>query len=113
MSAAKKIDSSSFDYQSLELTNKTYELFAEKMYDIAGVDLPFSPKNHSLLRNRLIKILRRRDLESYEQYWDLVKNGSVEVISEFVSALTFDTLEVSITTPSRPFLTFIFSGSGT
>ncbi len=93
MSTAKKIENSTssqnaFDYQELELAPKTYELFAKKMYEIAGVDLPFSPKNHALLRNRLIRILRRRSLDSYEQYWDIVKNGSPEVISEFVSALT-------------------------
>lgn len=93
MSAAKKIDfsvanQSVFDYQELELSQKCYELFAEKMYDIAGVDLPSTPKNHALLRNRLIKILRRRGIASYEGYWELVKNGSQDVISEFVSALT-------------------------
>ncbi|MBS1969851.1 MAG: protein-glutamate O-methyltransferase CheR [Bdellovibrionales bacterium] len=93
MSAAKKIDPKAFtqgifDYQELELSNKCYEHFAQKMYDIAGVDLPFSPKNHALLRNRLIKILRRRGIASYEEYWDMVKDGSQEVISEFVSALT-------------------------
>jgi len=94
MSVAKKLDSKNFniqgvfDYQDLDLTTKCYELFAEKMYEIAGVDLPFSPKNHALLRNRLIKILRRRGLMTYEQYWDLVKDGGPDVISEFVSALT-------------------------
>lgn len=90
MSAAKKIDfnQSVFDYQELELSQKAFELFAGKMYDIAGVDLPNSPKNHALLRNRLIKILRKRGITSYEAYWDIVKDGSKEVISEFVSALT-------------------------
>ncbi|WP_413289866.1 CheR family methyltransferase [Bdellovibrio sp. HCB337] len=93
MSAAKKIDpkfnpQNIFEYQDMDLQQKTYELFAKKMYDIAGVDLPFSPKNHALLRNRLIKILRRRSLTSYEQYWDLVQTGTDEVMNEFVSALT-------------------------
>lgn len=93
MSAVKKLDKpfstqNMFEYQDLELSTKSYELFAQKMYDIAGVDLPFSPKNHALLRNRLIKILRRRGLSTYEQYWDILKNGSEDVNSEFVSALT-------------------------
>ncbi len=93
MSTARKLDKSIsthnvFEMQDLELSTKTYELFATKMYDIAGVDLPYSPKNHALLKNRLVKILRKRSLASYEQYWDLLKNGSTEVISEFVSALT-------------------------
>jgi chemotaxis protein methyltransferase CheR len=94
MTAAKKIDPRNLsiegimEYQDLELSNKTYERFATKMYELAGVDLPFSPKNHALLRNRLIKVLRRRGLASYEDYWEIVKNGGQEIISEFVSALT-------------------------
>lgn len=93
MTAAKKVDftlanSGVVDYQDLDLSTKSYENFAKKMYDIAGVDLPFSPKNHALLRNRLIKILRRRNITTYEAYWEIVKDGSAEVISEFVSALT-------------------------
>jgi chemotaxis protein methyltransferase CheR len=93
MSSAKKLDQSDIMqnvpvYQNAELSAKTFELFATKMYEIAGVDLPYSPKNHALLKNRLVKILRRRDLATYEKYWDLVKGGSAEVISEFISALT-------------------------
>lgn len=92
MSAAKKLENSfttpGFEYQDLELSTKTYELFASKMYEIAGVDLPYSAKNHALLRNRLIKVLRRHGLQSYEKYWDLLQQETKELISEFVSALT-------------------------
>jgi len=94
MSAAKKIESgrfiiqSAFDYQELELSTKAYELFARKMHELAGVDLPYSAKNHALLRNRLIKILRNHELTSYEEYWNLLKAGSNDVVSEFISALT-------------------------
>lgn len=94
MSAVKKLDhkvfntQSIFEYQDLELTQSTYEFFAKKMYDVAGVDLPFSPKNHALLRNRLIKILRRHNLVSYEQYWERLENDPANLMSEFISALT-------------------------
>lgn len=93
MSGAKKLDAelgtqNVFDYQDLDLSTKSYGLFASKMYELAGVDLPYSPKNQALLKNRLVKILRRRNLASYEEYWDILKNGSAEVISEFISALT-------------------------
>lgn len=92
MSAAKKLEKSfttpGFEYQDLELSTKTYELFASKMYEIAGVDLPYSAKNHALLRNRLIKVLRRHGLESYEDYWNLLQQETKELVSEFVSALT-------------------------
>lgn len=94
MSAVKKIESAvsstqnAFEYQELELSAKHYALFAKKMYDLAGVDLPYSPKNQALLKNRLIKILRRRQLQNYEEYWEILKAGGDEVLSEFVSALT-------------------------
>lgn len=93
MSAVKKLDAelgaqNVFDYQDLELSTKSYGLFASKMYELAGVDLPYSPKNQALLKNRLVKILRRRNLASYEEYWNVLKNGSAEVLSEFISALT-------------------------
>ncbi|RYZ77269.1 MAG: protein-glutamate O-methyltransferase CheR, partial [Proteobacteria bacterium] len=94
MSAAKKIESVNpvetalMEYQELELSTKSYELFAKKMYDLAGVDLPYSPKNHALLKNRLVKILRRHNLRNYEDYWAILKNANATQISEFVSALT-------------------------
>jgi len=93
MTAVKKLDKNLsvqtiFEYQDIELSRKTYELFAKKMYDLAGVDLPFSAKNHALLRNRLIKVLRRRGLGNYEEYWERLNDGNQEMISEFVSALT-------------------------
>ncbi|MGZ3745344.1 MAG: CheR family methyltransferase [Pseudobdellovibrionaceae bacterium] len=80
--------SADFDYNSIELSEKSFDLFANKMYEIAGVDLPYTPKNYALLRNRIIKILRRRNLATYEKYWNLIEEGSPEVIAEFISALT-------------------------
>lgn len=93
MSTAKKLGQSErapqdFEYRELELSTKNFERFATKMYEIAGVDLPYSPKNHALLSNRLIKVLRRRNLPTYEKYWQLIESNTPEVISEFVSALT-------------------------
>jgi chemotaxis protein methyltransferase CheR len=83
MSAAKNLE-----YQDIELSQATFEKFAAKMYELAGVDLPFSPKNHALLKNRLVKVLRRRNLATYEEYWNQLKSASEKDISEFVSALT-------------------------
>lgn len=83
MSAAKNLE-----LQEIELSKPMFEKFAAKMYELAGVDLPFSPKNHALLKNRLVKVLRRRGLDNYEEYWDQIKDASGKDISEFVSALT-------------------------
>jgi len=77
-----------FDFEEIELTQSMYEKFAKKMYDLAGVDLPYSPKNHALIRNRIIKVLRRHKFESYEQYWAYLQSPTPESTSEFISALT-------------------------
>ncbi|WP_413582705.1 CheR family methyltransferase [Bdellovibrio sp. HCB288] len=90
MSALKKVDPTSalYEFEDIQLTEKMFTKFAKHMYELAGVDLPFSPKNHALIRNRIVKLLRRHSLKSYEQYWDMVEHGNKEVTSEFISALT-------------------------
>lgn len=89
MSAVKKIDTNGlYDFEDIKLSDKIYQLLAEKMYELAGVDLPFSPKNHALIRNRIVKLLRRHKLSTYEQYWDMLQRGGPQVVNEFISALT-------------------------
>lgn len=90
MSIAKKIESFGAlnDFEQVVLTDKLFKKFAERMYSLAGVDLPFTPKNHALIRNRIIKVLRRHSLKSYEEYWDFLEKGGSDTIAEFISALT-------------------------
>lgn len=90
MTAVKKNDivGSLNDFEEIKLSDKMYTKFAEKMYSLAGVDLPFTPKNHALIRNRIVKLLRRHGLGTYEEYWSHLEKGGPETISEFVSALT-------------------------
>lgn len=90
MTAAKKMTTASliFDYEKVPLTDKMYLNFARRIYDLAGVDLPLSPKNQALVRNRIIKLLRKNQHKSFEAYWDYIQNGSEQVTSEFISALT-------------------------
>lgn len=90
MSTAKKTDFMSVlnDFEEIKLSDSLFAKFAERMYSLAGVDLPPTPKNHALIRNRIVKILRRHSLNSYEQYWTLLEKGGPEVTSEFISALT-------------------------
>ncbi|AHI07069.1 chemotaxis protein methyltransferase [Bdellovibrio bacteriovorus W] len=89
-SAAKKNDFSAilFDFDEIKLSDKIYSNFADLIYELAGIDLPPTPKNHALVRNRLVKMLRRYGLDSYEAYWDLLRARDKEVISEYISALT-------------------------
>lgn len=90
MTAVKKTESvgSLFDFEDIKLNDKMYMKFAERMYELAGVDLPLTPKNHALIRNRIVKLLRRHSLKTYEQYWAMLEKGGSEIISEFISALT-------------------------
>ncbi|MFP5518879.1 MAG: CheR family methyltransferase [Bdellovibrionia bacterium] len=75
-------------FEDIELSDKLFRKFAELMYQLAGVDLPDTPKNHALVRNRIIKILRRRGLDSYEAYWDMLETKKPEYQQEFIEALT-------------------------
>ncbi len=93
MSAAKKVKSEEVfgalnDFDDINLSQTTYEKFASYMYDLAGVNLPYTPKNHALIRNRIVKILRRHGYSNYEEYWNYLQKGNEADRNEFVSALT-------------------------
>lgn len=90
MSALKKneVVSSLSDFEDIKLSDKMFGKFAERMYELAGVDLPLTPKNHALIRNRIVKLLRRHSLKSYEDYWAKLETGGAQMTSEFISALT-------------------------
>jgi chemotaxis protein methyltransferase CheR len=79
------LDSNVFDE---ELSNKNFTFFSKKMYELAGVNLPLSSKNLALVKNRLARILRNRQLSSYEEYSVVLNKGGSEVVNEFISALT-------------------------
>lgn len=83
MSAAPKIQS---DY--VDLKKETYSLFAEHIYDLAGVSLPYSSKNDALVRNRLARMLKQYSVTTFEDYWKILKEGDFLVKEEFISAMT-------------------------
>lgn len=83
MNTARKLSQ-----DEIELSKETYALFAGLMYQLAGVNLPLNSKNEALIKNRLIRVLRAYQFESYEEYWKYLKNGSDSVKQEFISALT-------------------------
>ncbi|HWU41896.1 MAG TPA: CheR family methyltransferase, partial [Bdellovibrio sp.] len=94
MTAVKKTDTVSDivsnlnDFEDIKLSDKMFTKFATRMYELAGVDLPFTPKNHALIRNRIVKLLRRHSLKTYEEYWSLLEGGDHGMTQEFISALT-------------------------
>lgn len=89
MTGVKKADLPGlYDFEEIALSDKMFTMLTERMYDLAGVDLPMTPKNHALVRNRIVKLLRRHSLKTYEEYWSILESGRPEIISEFISALT-------------------------
>lgn len=83
MSAAKNLT-----IEEYKLTPETYAKFAGYIHELAGVNLPFNPKNEALVKNRLAKILRAYGKSSYEAYWDFLKKSGPVETQEFISAMT-------------------------
>jgi chemotaxis protein methyltransferase CheR len=83
LSAAKNLN-----YEDFKLTQEVYMKFANYIYELAGVNLPYNPKNEALVKNRLAKILRAYNKTSFEAYWDFLKNSGPIETQEFISALT-------------------------
>ncbi len=88
MSLARKKEQLGEEVERKKISEKMFTKFAEKMYQISGVHLPFTPKNESLVQNRIVKLLRTHSLNSFEEYWDYLEVGGTDRISEFTSALT-------------------------
>jgi chemotaxis protein methyltransferase CheR len=85
---SNKSHGKTIDYSEVKLTDKMYSKFTEKMYELSGVNLPSSSKNHTLVQSRLSKVLRKHSFGTYDQYWDFLASGHESAVTEFVSALT-------------------------
>lgn len=83
MSVARKLST-----EEADLTKETYSKFVGMIYQLSGVNLPFNPKNEALVKNRLIRLLRKYNFASYEEYWTFLKDGTDTQKQEFISALT-------------------------
>lgn len=71
-----------------ELDQKTFESVATKIYQMAGISLPFNDKNVALCNNRLSRLLREFKFVSYKALDDALKFPTPELKNAFVSALT-------------------------
>lgn len=90
MSEARKF--STFDLQlhpeDVELSKEVFMSLTGLFYELAGVSLPWNEKNEALVKNRILKILRKRGLRSFSDYWAHLKRREPDMVSEFISALT-------------------------
>lgn len=90
MNAIRKIDTNNAIEELLEkeMDWPAFDYFAKKMYSLAGVNLPRSPKNLSLVKNRIAKLLRRYQFVDYKQLIKAMETENKALLSDFVSALT-------------------------
>ena len=74
--------------QAVNLEPREYDFFRQYIYELAGIHLPFNPKNQSLVQNRLSRMLRKYHLGSYPELVALLNKKNPEVIEDFISNLT-------------------------
>lgn len=61
--------------------------------NLAGINLPLNEKNLSLMAGRLIAIMRKYDMRSYQEYIKMLSGNDPEIVCEFISRLTTNTTE--------------------
>ena len=75
----------------LQLDERGFLRVSTLLKRLAGIHLPLSPKNLSLVAARLSARMRDRGVMGYEEYVDLVAGGAADLRAEFVQALTTNT----------------------
>lgn len=70
------------------LKQATYESLTRKIYQMAGLHLPYNDKNLALLSNRLSRVLRDCGLTTYEQLDERLKFPDEKLKTDFICALT-------------------------
>ncbi len=91
MSSAKKLGPSERSFSVFEeqlMTREHYDFFSKLMYQISGVNLPYSEKNDSLVKNRMSKLLRKTKYANFDELMSRLKNPPPGLMNEFVSSLT-------------------------
>jgi chemotaxis protein methyltransferase CheR len=68
-----------------------FERLSLRLKHLAGLEMPTTEKNITLMSCRLNPILRRRGLHTYSEYEKVLDKGDSLVIGEFISAMTTHT----------------------
>ncbi len=71
-----------------EITAEQYAFFSKKIYELAGVNLPFNEKNKALLVNRLSKLMRKYAFADFDQVIQKFKSVDPAFVNEYISCLT-------------------------
>ncbi len=92
-SQAFDLKSASSRLDGLRQDEANFTVLAQHLKALTGIHLLVSPKNLSLMAARLVRVLERRGITSYEAYAALLERGQPDVVQEFISALTTNTTE--------------------
>jgi len=77
-----------FNPTTVSLKQPTYEALAAKIYQLAGLHLPYNDKNLALMCNRLSRLLRDHKLTTYEQLNEKLKFPDEKLKVDFICAMT-------------------------
>lgn len=75
-------------FEAVKLTQAVFESFAQKIYQMAGIHLPYNDKNIALLSNRLTRLIREHNFKNFEELNEKMRMPSEKLKQDFVSALT-------------------------
>jgi len=77
----------------IKIDRASFDKLAALLGNMAGIDLPYTPKNVTLVSSRLGKILRVQGITSYADYIKPLSRGDQAATSEFISAMTTNTTQ--------------------
>jgi chemotaxis protein methyltransferase CheR len=92
MSDPRTIPSATF-FQSLSADEQGYHMLADWLKRTAGIHMPPSPKNFTLMASRLSKAMGGLGLGSYQELYERLQKGDHHVQKVFVEALTTNKTE--------------------
>ncbi len=72
----------------MEIDQNTFVSLSAKIYQLAGITLPFNDKNLALLSHCLSKLLKEFNYHSYKELDQALESPSPDLKSAFISALT-------------------------
>lgn len=92
MSDSRNLPNGEF-FQSLSADEKGYQKLASWLKTHAGIHMPPTPKNFTLMASRLSKIMGKLGLSSYAEIHQKLERGDAKVQKAFIEALTTNKTE--------------------
>lgn len=92
MSDPRSVPNAEF-FQRLSTDEHGYHKLAGWLKTHAGIHMPPTPKNFTLMASRLSKIMGRLGIESYAELFQLLQRGDRKVQKAFIEALTTNKTE--------------------